>query len=68
MATVVGVGVRMDTKQEAWSACIRELLKSHGLSIRGAALKAGTPSLRTYLADWCQGQIPQYRTAVLLFG
>lgn len=51
------------SNKEAWSQSIRELLTRHNLTIRGAAIKAGNPSLRTYLGDWLKGQIPQYKTA-----
>jgi hypothetical protein len=52
------------TSGEKWGAAIRALLQEHGLTLRGAAQKVGRPALRTYLADWIAGQIPQYRTAI----
>lgn len=64
MSTVVGArGFGLSVNQQ-WANAISELLDRHGLTIRGAAVKAQRPSLRTYLADWVKGQVPQYNTAV----
>jgi hypothetical protein len=54
----------MDERQQAWKKAIQALLTRHGLSKRGAGIRVGRPSMRTYIADWTEGQIPQYRTAV----
>jgi hypothetical protein len=54
----------MESTNQRWGRAIKSLLENHGLSLRAAAQKVGRPALRTYLADWIAGQIPQYRTEI----
>jgi hypothetical protein len=54
----------MKSGSQEWARCIQKMLDAHDLSDRGAAVKAGRPSLRTYIGEWKNGQIPQYKTAV----
>jgi hypothetical protein len=68
MAWVVNMDEQSKDQGTRWAECIRALLDKHGLTIRAAAAKAGRPGMRTYIADWLQGRIPQYRTAVDFLG
>lgn len=43
-----------------WGACITALMAKHGLTTRGAMLKAGGRPSHTTIKDWKDGILPKY--------
>ena len=50
-----------------WGSCIKQLLAKHGLSTRGAMLKAGGSPSHTTIRDWSDGIVPKYTELVYRF-
>lgn len=61
---VVALGSSMVDAGRAWGEAIKRLLQTHKLSLKGAAVRGGYTVSRTYISEWMDGKIPQYRTAV----